>query len=708
METRDIFLTLTILLIITTFVIFFFVKKSKSSPPSMPGLVPGEIPGQPGLIPGQPGLIPGQPGLIPGQPGLIPGAIVIPPNIAAPGALPNPIGPGGLPIGPGGLPVGPDTPVVPPETPVTPPIANQPESIDSKVAPFMKNCVGKGGVVNIKNNSAMTCLKFQSGEVLDTLGADIVQTTPKEYLKAVYSGYSGWDQMNDSAVQKVFASLEMKYIPKITRVMQITTPVFHNTQYVEVIPVEDYFANLNRETWKGTWYYTGTGTGWFIPTNTSLLAYNSLHLLNMFGISDANVTAYASDEFKKYATGKTLGDIRKNADMPNAQIPYLGPASKSYIAQMAVQRGYKSIQLSNEFVVDRYERFFIDLVEGTYSTRNCIRKNPFAVATNPNNEALWLNAFLVPEAVLVDQRYIIDPQPKRSLGERYGDFAFKTGCRKQYGTISIADMLLDCLKIVNYGLPVNILNSEMKEINFASYPQATELEKLQSYFSIVYGSPQVWKTKDLATLQDYWKRMEMRYKLPIFPTSPYNTYPKGLNFGVAAPGMIATQEDKRPGEAMQYIEVVRQNKKFSWYQTANNFASTYYYACRGSGLFLPVGKLFIARTKQDAAASFGQTIPGGWVPEDVAIGKIALYKGFDTLLLVRYGGYTTQATEVAHLRDPITSQMSLIRTHPWDPRLQLTNSYSLHDDYFPKYNLDVAACIIQKQYEPGKGINTCN
>jgi hypothetical protein len=613
----------------------------------------------------------------------------------------------------------PPVPTPTPEPPVpTPAPAPQPSDID-KFAPgvpasvvktrafypnsdkYTKDCLGARGVINVDSKGTMVCNKYITGETISApqslsinhpLNTTIDMTS---YLKAVYPAYPA---TFDPAFKPFYDNLEFLYTPEFKRVKPITNVQFRNTEFVEVHPLNVLFSKLNRDTWYGTWYRMGTGSGWFIRNNTCLMCYNILHAFNLFDLPD-NVV--------KNVLGSKMPTNRNDGNNVGQKNELFNDASRRLLSQIALQRGYKCIQISNEWTGAAYERFFIDLVEQIYSIANLVQKNPFEIQTNPYDESLWLNAFLKPGVPQIADGDILDTIPRKTLGERYGDFAFKTGCQKQGGTLSIGDMLLNCEKIVRFGAPAVRLDSEMSKIDFSKWPQSSELEKLQSYFSIVYGSPEVWRSKDLATLQDYWKRMEMRYKLSIKPTTPYNKY-KSLSFGVAAPGMEAYQEDGRLAEAVKYVEVVRQNVKNSYYDTSQYFSGCYYYPCRGSGLFIPVGRLFIAKTKQVSAAIWGQPIAYCCNPEDVDIAKMASYKGYQTLMLVRYSGFTSpEAVELVDLRDPITSQMSLIRTTPFDPKINEKMPYKLDDIWGNKPQVDVSVCITDKQYEPGKQLNKC-
>ena len=675
MAARDLIIPIVILLA-AMFVVFLTLPKGKSPTPSQSVPKPNPSPG-----PVKPGP----------KPNPSPGPVD--PGPVDPGPVdPGPVDPG--PVDPGPVePVEPDPPnIFVPGAPLKAMIAR---AFNPNALKYSQDCVGSRGVVNVDRRGQLVCNKYITGETIQpaqTVSFAQPLATEAEiltYLKAIYPAYP---RAFDAAFVPFYNALEFKYTTEFVRVVPVTVAKFLNTEFIEVHPRQVLFSALNRETWYGTWYDMGSGSGWYIRNKTCFRCYNILHGLNMLDIPDSIV---------RPALGNRVPSDRAAANTPTAKLDVLNDAGRRLLAQVALQRGYKCVQISNEWNGATYDRYFVDLLEHVYSVATLVQKNPFEIQTNDSNENLWLDVFLKPP--LVEEAYVLDPAPKQVLGERYGDFSFKTGCQKKGGTISIGDMLLNCEKIVKFGLPASRLDTETQPV----LPNSTELDKLRSYFSIVYGSRDVWLTKDLPTLRDYWQRMEMRYKLKIFPTTAYKTY-KSLNFGVAAPGMIAYQEDGRLAEAVQYVEVVRQNVKNSYYDSSAFFSGCYYYPCRGSGLFIPVGKLFIAKTKQVSAKIWNQPIAYCCNPEDVDIAKMAMYKGYQTLMLVRYSGFTNpEAVELVDLRDPITSQMSLIRTHPWDPALQVPVPYKVDDVYGFKPFVDVRVCITDKQYEPGKGLNKC-
>jgi hypothetical protein len=612
----------------------------------------------------------------------------------------------------------------PPRPPVDPPKETDKNNYDDpKIKEFGDDCVKSKGVLALRENT-MQCLAFDDGKILSELTNQPTSGNILGYLKFVYPLYPKWDEMSSGTRNEFVSKLTFSYFKVAgapVGMMQVNseiavkyqTAIFFNTATVEVYPLEQSYKNFSRDTWFGCWYRGTIGSGWYLPVSCSLFAYNAVHALLLLNIENNYIVQNGSESFKALSNSMPIDDIVKLAPSESFSGAWLNGDRKAqrYLSTMAAQQGYKTIQLSNERdSAGNSERWVVHLTDPNYSQRDLRRQNPFFVAENPNQDALYLNAFLNDAVPAVDSKFIVDPNPK-TLGERYGDFSFKTKCRMNKGTISIGDLLLDCLKILNFGLPAITITREIDSINFASYPQSNDLEKLQSYFSIVYGSADVWKQKTLEELTDFWMRCEVHYKLPLSPNIPYKQY-RVLNFGVETSGNFdARQEEYRPGEVLKYVEVIRQNKVYSRYQLPEVFAATYYYPARGSGLFLPTGRMFVARTKQDAAAALGQSIPSCCTPEDIAIAKTCLYKGFDSLLIMRYSGFTANDSEIVHFRDPIASQMSLIKTHPFDPIVSESNELITGDGYFPSARLNNPSypgnCTIFSMYNPGLVENQC-
>ena len=576
---------------------------------------------------------------------------------------------------------------------------------DGESEKFKKQCIAIRGVVNSAGN-VLKCLAFESGgELLRQTPA--VTTTPAtlvDYLMFTYPLYPSWKTHSNEQLQTFFSSLQFSYFPSNFPTNRVQEKPFFNTDFVEVLALEESFKNMDFNTWKATKYSIRTGTGWFLPVRASLMAYNSLHLLCLCSAQDSFVLENASTDFAGQLSGNNLQQLRQQCQSPSAKISWMSRDDKPrrYICQLAAQRGYQTIQLGFEWVDDKYESFLFDLVDPNFSCTKLTRKNPFSIKENANENYLYLDSFLDSDVVRVDPKYVNDPNPK-TLGERYGDFSFKARCHDQKGTISIDYFLTQCLKILRFGSPALVLDVERDDIDFSKYPQSTELEKMQSYFTLVYGNADVWKRKNLAELTDYWQKCEIHYtSCPIFPTTAYPKPSIQLSYiNYQKPPIDAYQFPNRGAEAVQYVEVIRTNLRYSWYEATNMFAATFFYPVRGSGLFLPTGKMFVAADKESAAATLGIKLTyKNSYEQDVELVKALLYKGYDTFYIYYIYGHT----EIISLKDPIAAQMSLIRTHPWDPIISVPNSVVTEEPYFPSTNL-LKSCIASKQFSPP---GTCN
>jgi hypothetical protein len=580
---------------------------------------------------------------------------------------------------------------------------------DVETEAFCQACVSSRGVVNgALASNGLECVLFNSGSPLTKLVSDapsVVALSRKEalvaYLAFVYPLYPDWSRHTESDLESFFGSLSFSYDPETMPQTAVSpTKPFTNANYIELAAAEKSFLNLDFNTWKAAKYYPRSGTGWFMTVRASLMAYNALHLLCLCSSDDVYITKHASAAFKTYISNSSLATARAECVSPKAKIPWLGVENQSrrYVCQLAAQRGYQTIQIGYEWNGSDWETLFFDLRDPNFSGCQLVRRNPFAVSQNMNENYLYLDSFLDAAVPRVDPALVFDPNPK-TLGERYGDFVFKTKCKANRGTISMTHFLSQCLKILKFGSPVTVLDVEREDIDFASYPQSTELEKLQSYFTLVYGNAAVWKSKTLVELIDYWKRCEIHYtSSPILPTTPIPiTAKRPLDYiSGGKPPISAYQFRNRGCEAVQYVEVIRQNNRYSWYEDTEIFAATFFFPARGSGLFLPTGRMFVAPDKESAARTLGVTLtlPNS-TQQDFQIVKALLYKGYDTLMIY----YIYDRTEIISLKDPIAAQMSLIKTHPWDPVLNIPNKAITQEPYFPPVNL-TPNCIIQKQFVP--------
>jgi hypothetical protein len=590
---------------------------------------------------------------------------------------------------------------------------NTAEFQDTETADTIAKCLASKGVINgaTENSNGLVCLLFASGNelsravkavpALDVADRKALLTS---YLSFVYPLYPDWSLHAVNQLEEFASTLEFSYAPDKISALPTKKKPFCNANWIEVLPLEKSYQNMDFNTWKAVKYSPRVGTGWFMTVRASLMAYNSMHLLCLCSSQDQYIMSNSCSIFKTFVKSTSMADLRTLCQSPDAKIPWMLTENqpRRYICQIAVQRGYQSIQLGFEWNGTEHEQIFFDLRDPNFSGQNLVRRNPFSVVENKNENYLYLDSFLDDKVTRVDPKFIFDPNPK-TLGERYGDFVFKNKCHDKQGTISMDYFLTQCLKILNFGSPAIVLDVERNDIDYSLYPKTTELEKLQSYFTLVYGNPSVWKSKTLIELVDYWQKCEIHYtSCPIFPSTPYPKIGYQLTYINSGKGPIdAYQFRQRGAEAVQYVEVIRTNLRYSWYEETEIFAATFFFPVRGSGLFLPTGRMFVAADKESAAKTLGVTLTyANSYLQDLQIVKALLYKGYDTFMCY----YIYGRTEIISLKDPIAAQMSLIKTHPWDPVLAIPNQVVTQEPYFPPVNL-VKSCIVAKQFVPP---GTCN
>jgi hypothetical protein len=191
-------------------------------------------------------------------------------------------------------------------------------------------------------------------------------------------------------------------------------------------------------------------------------------------------------------------------------------------------------------------------------------------------------------------------------------FDSKVTCQSQKGAINwINDaQLLTCNQIVPFGQPPVQIFSELEQLQqqIASgqlKKPTTELERLKTYFSIVYKNADKAKLDAMTETQmiEWWKNLELYYNLPldVMPTTPITKKRQVDNDFYRVPaGVILDQDINRLGTEGAYLEVVRFGPMFNFFDDPTLFVGTFYYPVKGSGLYLPLGRTLIAYNKVHA------------------------------------------------------------------------------------------------------------
>ena len=486
-------------------------------------------------------------------------------------------------------------------------------------------------------------------------------------------------------------------------------PEFFNTSHLEVLPIFPAYVKYNYTTFFGNWFDVCTGTGFFMPVGITLMAYNGVHLLNMLGLKEDKIFLYGSTEFKKQvvnAAGVVPLLSMSFQQYSDGKYNYFNNETTpmKYVSWMALQKGYKTIQMSNEWDGKSRRRYFVDLLDPNISNRNLTRRNPFAIQANPKSRHWYHYLFCVAKGV--EEKYIVDIGSNRSF---YEMVPFQRECRLAGGMINIYNKYLQCLKIVKFGMKPEILQTETT-VDYTKYPQSTELEKLQSYFTIVYGDAEMWKTQTLDQLRQRWNVGEVCYNdlynglkmTNVFPgdnsKGRFQSYYYNLNDQnttvTANPTIRAFLYKSKPAEQLKYIEVFRNGTRSSTVEDNVNFAGTYYYACRGSGFFLPVeGPLFYSLKKNDLLAAKGVPLVTEvtW-EQDKPISSTAISNGVEVFSCTAFMGYSG---EIIHSVDVITSLSQVIRMSPFDKRVSQVCEQVFQDPYV---KAGVTGPVIKKQF----------
>ena len=613
----------------------------------------------------------------------LPVPVPVPPVEPIPPTPPGPVPP----TPPGPVPPTPPGPV-PPTPPVPPPKIDTTERLDTTTELLMKT-KDTNGVLAVPNlESPQKGLNF------------------KQIITGTVIPVTEQTDMYPLVIQKSdLASIALDYTNSITDRRAIKTienyklyerpgpPIFYNISHIEVLPIYPAYKKYHYNDFFGNWFDQASGTGFFMPVGVTFMAYNAVHMLKLIGIGNDKIFSYASSAFQKQV-GNATG-VEKILNMTyqeyvDGKYNYINNETRpmKYLTWMALQKGYKTIQLGYEFDGTFVRRYFVDCLDPNISNRKLVRRNPFSILPNPESRHWYYNMYLVPNGITVDNTLIKDVGSNRTF---YEILPFQRECRLAGGIINIYNKYLQCLKIVKFGLAPEILMTE-GTVDLSKYPKATELEKLQSYYSIVYGDDERWKSQTLEQLRWRWDAGEIVYNALVtglgittpFATKRARTQVYHQDFGPNStvkpnPTITCKRINYKNSEQLKYIEVFRQGTRSSTTEDNPNFAGTYYYSIRGSGYFLPTGKMFYSKRKNDFFTSVG--LPSLTEPaweQDKPISSACISKGVDVF---NVSNFVNTNNEVIHNVDIITSLSSLVRMSPFDERVSQVNDNLFSDPY---------------------------
>lgn len=582
---------------------------------------------------------------------------------------------------------------------------------------FQTKC-GASNVIDA-SDGLLKCVAYKTGTTVDKEPVPAITTDVVRHVKNVYRLLPDIDPRLAVALNESFYFTPFQKSDNV--IIRTTTagtlyqeiraaPVFYDTSHVEVLQMFPNHAAYQQSTFVGNWFDVVKGTGLFVKTNVTCMAYNSVHLLKCLNIPSDKIVLYGSTAFTQQLKTSTIESVLDACSRPKDYVAqkwnYLNFESKPmrYIVWMAGQKGYRTIQLSDEWDGKHVRHVFIDILNPCLT--KLTRRNPYALIDNPKTMHWLFNKY---RSENVNVEYIVGGRGRDVVYESL----FQNECRLAGGSTAIYTNLAQCKKIIRYGMTPQLLMTE-KPVDYSSFPKANDVERLRSYFTIVYGveHAQVWADQTEQQLRDRWDCCEVRYLdvcKALNLTLPFavkrqrqQVYHQGIGpqSSIEPNPLIEFKRIiQRCAEKLQYVEVFRQGKWASSVEDNVNFAGTYYFPCRGSGYYLPMGSnWYVHRRKNDFFLDVGlptMTEPS-W-EQDKPLASALLAHGVDVMLVTHFMDYST---EVIDSCDVITSLSKLIKTHPFDPLVNrvieeptfsfpyATNSRTIKDAY-----------VLQKQFD---------
>jgi len=592
------------------------------------------------------------------------------------------------------------------------------------------------------DTSSFVCCKFASKE---------------EQSSATLSHLENVTANEQTVGRKVFVNLSKKPNKAIVNrfVEVVSAPPKFNSQYEK-----------NEATFQGAWFIRGRGSGVFLEQELPLIAYNSMHALGLLcGTVWEDISIHVSQKIRtnlKMTNGATAKAVFQRAAAN--QLFREGPcivmsdwlssnSLRAYLAQLAFGRGYKSIQLTNEWDgTENFVHFIIDVRAGRNQCFSALTAgNPFSKEL-VSKKIDWWNVLRCYEGVVTGvsrikkedvgfidgvsvsstsqspefQNLTSDPKPddyvksaKQSpfvlqCFETLGAFTFDFNMRRCSRMYKIWDGQAEPRTVEEY--QGYFLFNEQEKLRetvplLFQLPLDSLKEKLVSYLSTVYGyqSLTYWQSLDETTIQNFFINLEFYYfDLPGFPVGVDIRSKKSKNL---KDGKLCANNYKRiawhwaelgrflkcrkqngPVEIMQFIEVHREGFRVAYKRPhVKNYTGCYYTPIIGTGCFLDVGRCVYADNKQGFLRSLDTSSPIGWANEDHPLSLAMMLVGVDTLLLGRYNG----AAELVHNRTLVTSASSLVQFGPDDPRWNQTcEDFSVNPTPYVAYKSVTQNCYI--------------
>jgi hypothetical protein len=273
------------------------------------------------------------------------------------------------------------------------------------------------------------------------------------------------------------------------------------------------------------------------------------------------------------------------------------------------------------------------------------------------------------------------------------EFAIQCERKNNHNNFNISpELRTHCLQIKELVpiLNVNDANAFVKE-NWPPFklddatllPRQSREDKLRSYWTLVYGEPDVWHRQDLTKLEYLWKVKEI----------VYFSYCRALNLepfinlenaDTRVPRFIPSFSDGNPNnvwlddcaiypvtnrgvELTSWVEVFRVNET-SFESISNKhpapFASTFFVPCLGSGYWMPTGKIICSNFKSDHQNNVFPIAKATLKLENQSLTQSIIVSGADTVMFFSFSDHSEYVSRLDH----VNTQSFLKQMTPFDAR----------------------------------------
>ena len=615
--------------------------------------------------------------------------------------------------------------------------ANQDAKKDPELEDFFRKCSQAGGAPTLTTSG---CVCWEKGsKTVKTAAGGInfikptdLDTTKKlvDYLRAVYpKAKDGFDftSLEDGFVKsfnflyKPVASAsygEVVYAGSGGTIYTVKNPVPFDTKYAEVVLKRtnevtkiDSFSSK----FEGTWFDVGVGSGWFLLLGATAVADNSLDAFYQLNLPTTLMTEWFQN----------VNSIDDRTKVTKDKVILKDKGRKGLIGAFAL-RGFKSLQLLKEPDGTHFRNYIIKICEPDVSSSFLSRRNPGSFGVNASNGIIlnhllrsgykgrvglsdlpsMKNEFGKCKQLMIDNGpLIMNLSDTKILG-----LEVKTRTTGQIATDSSRDPGSVTAKKTCFDRSTGCSKQAISVFGDLS----RKVDQLRAYYSCVYGDPEIWKTKELDSLENRWNFTdEVRFvdiatkcRLPTtlsktrrhFEPRYEDTKNRSVTGGISFAGHIF-----RPVEQLDWVEVLRidLNPIDAYDYESTNYKGAYFKPCKGSGLFLRMGHTVVSQGMKNVLRGFGvYTIGKDTADLDNKLVKSMLIKGVDTVWWVENSEEGPHRPEIVKAMSKGSAYNLLMQTNPFDPEVNKVNSDFYEDDI-------ETGCIIKEQFDGKKHKEAC-